>query len=131
MAWLPSVKRTVELVFGRWVLNGAKCILLPWNFGFGGVYKWFTTPRRDGWQLRPPPPESLAFGRGRRHISYVAYDIFDMLFLFREAKCCQCGGQLQVNRCYNYMGKCLKLAVMGKGLHSYCYVVVERYNDVH
>ena len=106
--------------FVKWV----KCTFGIGNFG--------GPPRRDGWQLRPPPPESLAVGRGRRHNPYGFVDKwFDLLFLFREAKCCQCGGQLQVNRCYNYMGKCLKLAVMGKGLHSYCYVVVERYNDVH
>ena len=50
----------------------------------------FVSPRRDGWQLRPPPPKSLAFGRGRRHIPYVG--CIDLCFLFREASAASAGG---------------------------------------
>ena len=82
MAWMPLVKCTDELFLGGWLLKGAYCILLPWDFGIGGFYIVVTSPRRHGRQLRPPPAESLAFGRGRRHISYVGY-IFD---LFREVR---------------------------------------------
>ena len=48
--------------FVKWV----KCTFGIGNFG--------GPPRRDGWQLRPPPPESLAVGRGRRHNLYGFVD---------------------------------------------------------
>ena len=69
------------------LVGSMKCILLKGNCGIGGLFTVAIPPRRDE-QLRPlrgvpaAPPESLAFGRGRRHIASVNCN----LYLFLEVR---------------------------------------------
>ena len=99
--------------------EAVKCTFAMWVKRTFGIGNFGGPPRRDGRQLRPPPPKSLAVGRGRRHNHYGFVDKwFNLLGLFREGSAPVRGVEWVYYIIKVIVGKCLVFVTKWKGLSS-------------